>query len=60
MREVVPLAAMKPRARNCPRPEGCTRKVSWGANQDIGALGGKEVRLKFIFSRSRLYSFKIK
>ncbi len=39
---------------------GVYQKVSWGANQGIGGLGEKDVRLKFIFSRSRLYSFKIK
>ena len=38
---------------------GVYQKVSWGAKKDVSGLKGKEVRLKFIFSRARLYSFKI-
>ncbi len=38
---------------------GVYQEVSWGANQNVNGLRGKEVRVKFIFSRARLYSFKI-
>ena len=41
-------------------PEGDTySRVSWG-DAEIGALSGEMVRLKFVFSRAKLYSFQIR
>ena len=39
---------------------GVYQKVSWGNDKNLSSVKDKSVRLKFVYSRSRLYSFKIK